>query len=139
MVDNYLDNFQALVSDIGYTDPWTLVVKFRRGLQLGIQNQIAIMPYGRPANNDPNMWYRAAQRIDQVHLANEAFQFMSRSTSALTKTASAQLPPLSIARLPLVLPLPVTLKSPLPALSMGVPMDIDATQKARPLPPRECY
>jgi len=37
-VDNYLDSFQALVSDIGYTDPRTLVVKFQRGLQLGIQN-----------------------------------------------------------------------------------------------------
>jgi len=28
IVDDYLDSFQALVSDIGYTDPWTLVVKF---------------------------------------------------------------------------------------------------------------
>jgi len=38
MVDNYLNSFQALVSDAGYTDPQTLVVKFRRGLRLGIQN-----------------------------------------------------------------------------------------------------
>ena len=45
-VDDYLDSFQALVSDIGYTDPRTLVVKFRQGLRLGIQNQIATMPYG---------------------------------------------------------------------------------------------
>ena len=44
-VDNYLDSFQALVSDAGYTDPQTLVVKFQQGLQLGIQNQIATMPY----------------------------------------------------------------------------------------------
>ena len=42
-VDDYL---QALVSDAGYTDPRTLVVKFRRGLRLGIQNQIATMLYG---------------------------------------------------------------------------------------------
>ena len=28
-VDDYLDSFQALVSDTGYTDPRTLVVKFR--------------------------------------------------------------------------------------------------------------
>jgi len=28
IVDDYLDNFQALVSDAGYTDPQTLVVKF---------------------------------------------------------------------------------------------------------------
>jgi len=27
-VDDYLDSFQALVSNAGYTDPWTLVVKF---------------------------------------------------------------------------------------------------------------
>jgi len=45
-VDNYLDNFQALVSNAGYTDPRTLVVKFQQGLRLGIQNQIATMPYG---------------------------------------------------------------------------------------------
>jgi len=45
-MDNYLDNFQALVSNAGYTDPWTLVVKFRQGLRIGIQNQIATMLYG---------------------------------------------------------------------------------------------
>ena len=53
-MDNYLDSFQALVSDADYTDPQTLVVKFRQGLRLGIQNQIATMPYGRPADTDPN-------------------------------------------------------------------------------------
>jgi len=54
MVDDYLDNFQALVSDIGYMNPQTLVVKFRRDLRIGIQNQIATMPYERPADTDPN-------------------------------------------------------------------------------------
>jgi len=44
-VDDYLDSFQALVSNAGYMDPWTLVVKFRQGLRLGIQNQITTMPY----------------------------------------------------------------------------------------------
>ena len=72
-VDNYLDNFQALVSDTGYTDPRTLVVKFQRGLKLGIQNQIATMPYGQPADTDPDAWYKAAQRIDQACLTNKAF------------------------------------------------------------------
>jgi len=89
-VDDYLDSFQTLVSDAGYTDPRTLVVKFRRGLKLGIQNQIATMPYGRPADTDPDAWYRAARRIDQARLANEAFQFVSRSTlSGPAKTISA--------------------------------------------------
>jgi len=72
-VDDYLDNFQALVSNAGYMDPQTLVVKFQQGLRLGIQNQIATMSYRRPANTDPDAWYRAAWRIDQARLANEAF------------------------------------------------------------------
>ena len=89
-VDDYLDNFQALVSNTGYTDPQTLVVKFRRDLRLGIQNQIATMPYERSANTNPDTWYRAAWRIDQARLANEAFQSISCSTpSALPKTVSA--------------------------------------------------
>jgi len=139
-VDDYLNSFQALVSDAGYTDPWTLVVKFRRGLRLGIQNQIATMPYGRPADTDPDTWYRAARRIDQARLANEAFQSVSCSTpSASLKTISAQPPPLSTARLPLAPSPPVILKPPLTAPSMGVPMDVDAARKARSLPPRGCY
>jgi len=53
-VDNYLDSFQALVSDAGYTDSRTLVVKFRRDFRVGIQSQIATMPYRRPADTDPD-------------------------------------------------------------------------------------
>ena len=90
-MDDYLDNFQALVSDAGYTDPRMLVVKFQRGLRLGIQNQITTIPYGRPADTNPDAWYRAAWRIDQARLANEVFQFVSRSTpSALPKTVSTR-------------------------------------------------
>ena len=97
------------------------MVKFRRGLWLGIQNQIATMPYKQPADNDPDVWYRAAWRIDQAHLANEAFQSVSHSAPfAPTKTISAQPPPLFIARLPPIPPLLVPLKLPLPAPSMGV-------------------
>jgi len=139
-VDDYLDNFQALVSDAGYTDPRTLVVKFWQGLRLGIQNQIATMLYGRPADTDPDAWYRAAWRIDQAHLANEAFQSVFRSApSALPKTVFARPSPLSMARLPPVPPLPVTPKPPPPAPSMGIPMDVDTTRKTRALPPRGCY
>jgi len=45
-VDDYLDSFLTLVSDVKYTDPWTLVVKFRRGLKTNIQSQITTMPFG---------------------------------------------------------------------------------------------
>jgi len=37
-VDNYLDSFLTLVSDAGYTDPQTLVVKFHQGLKSNIQS-----------------------------------------------------------------------------------------------------
>jgi len=73
MVDDYLNSFQALVSDASYTDPQTLVVKFQRDLRLGIQNQIATMPYEQSANTNPDAWYRAAWRIDQACFANKAF------------------------------------------------------------------
>ena len=139
-VDDYLDSFQALVSNTGYMDPRTVVVKFRRGLRLGIQNQIATMPYGQPADTDPDVWYRAAQRIDQAHLANEAFQSVSYSVSSvLLKTVSTRPPPLPMARLPLAPSPLVTLKPLLTPPSIGVPMDVDATRKARFLPPRGCY
>jgi len=139
-VDNYLDNFQTLVSDMGYTDPRTLVVKFRRGLKLGIQNQIATMPYGRPTDTDPDVWYRAARRIDQARLANEAFQSVSRSTpSGPAKTVSVRPPPMSVVRLPPAPPLLVTPKPPPPTPSMGVPIDVDATRKMRSLPLQRCY
>jgi len=45
MVDDYLDSFLTLVSDTGYTDPQTLVVKFCQGLKSNIQGQIATMPF----------------------------------------------------------------------------------------------
>ena len=98
------------------------------------------MPYGRPTDTDPNAWYKAAQRIDQARLANEAFQFVLRSTpSRPAKTVSVRPSPMSVVRLPPALPLPVTPKPPPSTPFMGVPMDVDATRKTRSLPPRGCY
>jgi len=97
MVDDYLDSFLTLVSDAGYTDPWTLVVKFCRGLKTNIQSQIATMPFGRPADTDLEAWYAAAQRIDQARLTNEAFQSTLKSmTSAPMRSALPQSIPLSM-------------------------------------------
>jgi len=98
------------------------------------------MPYRRPADTDPDAWYKAARRIDQARLANEAFQSVSCfAPSAALKTVSARPPPLSVARLPHAPPPPVTPK-PLPTTpSMGVPMDVDVARKARSLSLRGCY
>jgi len=142
MVDNYLDSFLILVLDAGYTDPQTLVVKFRRGLKLNVQSQIATMPFGRPANTNPEAWYTVARRIDQAWLANKVFQSMLRSTTVTpARSAPTQPTPFSVLRSP-----PVALPSvpprpppPPPAPSRGIPMDVDTVWKMRPLPPRDCY
>jgi len=135
-----LDTFLTLVSDTGYTDPWTLVVKFRRGLKTSIQSQITTMPFGRPADTDPEAWYAAARRIDQARLTNETFQSTLQSTttaptrSALPRSAPLSMFHLSLSTLPPVLPRPAP-----PVPSRGIPMDVDAVRKARSLPLRGCY
>jgi len=68
---------------------------------MNIQGQIATMPFGRPADTDPEAWYAAAQRIDQARLTNEAFQSTLRSmTTAPTRSALPQPTPLLMLRLP---------------------------------------
>jgi hypothetical protein len=73
-VYDYLDEFQDLISDSGYTDPKTIVVKFRRGLDSQIQNAIATMASGRPSETNPASWYRVARTVDRNRETNEAFQ-----------------------------------------------------------------
>jgi len=139
-VDDYLDTFLTLVSDAGYTDPRTLVVKFCQGLKTSIQNQIATMPFGRPADTDLEAWYAAAWRIDQARLTNETFQSTLRSpTTAPVRSALSRSAPLSTFRLPPSTPSPVPPRPAPPVPSGGIPMDIDAARKARSLPPQGCY
>jgi len=45
-VDEYLDEFQDLIMEAGYSDLKTIVVKFRRGLDTQIQNAIATITAG---------------------------------------------------------------------------------------------
>ena len=139
-MDDYLDHFLTLVSDTRYTDPWTLVVKFCRGLKMNIQDQIATMPFGRPADTDLEAWYTTAQRIDQVQLTNEAFQSTLQSTTtAPTHSALPRPAPLSMFRLPQSALPPVPPRPAPPVPSGGIPMNIDTAQKMHPTPPWECY
>ena len=139
-MDDYLDHFLTLVSDTRYTDPWTLVVKFCRGLKMNIQDQIATMPFGRPADTDLEAWYTTAQRIDQVQLTNEAFQSTLQSTTtAPTHSALPRPAPLSMFRLPQSALPPVPPRPAPPVPSGGIPMNIDTAQKMHPTPPWECH
>ncbi len=58
-VDNYLNDFQDLIVESGYTSPKTIVVKFRCGLDPKIGDAVATMAANRPNDLDPEGWYEA--------------------------------------------------------------------------------
>jgi hypothetical protein len=137
-VDDYLDEFRDLISESGYTDPKTIVVKFRRGLNPAIADAVATMAAGRPDDLDPEAWYDAAIRIDQNQAANAAFRASSRPpfqssvpTSSATRTAQ---PPASAVR-PLF---PPRFAHSAPTPGNPIPMDVDAARRTQNLPPT-CY
>ena len=86
-VDDYLDRFRDLIDDSGYTDPKTVVVKFRRGLDRRISSALAGMASDRPSDTDPEAWYKLAVLMDQNRAADEAFQASYRQTPAPTPAA----------------------------------------------------
>ena len=73
-VDDYLDDLRDLISESGYSDLKTIVVKFQRGLNPMIVDVVATMASGRPDDLDLDAWYEAAIRIDQNQAANDAFR-----------------------------------------------------------------
>ena len=141
-VDDYLDDFRDLISDSGYSDPKTIVVKFRRGLNPSIADAVATMAAGRPDDLDPEAWYEAAVRIDQNQAANAAFRS--------AHTSIPQPKPLSVGTItrPVVdtraapssnrQHLPSRFAHVAPTPGNPVPMDIDAAKRQGKLPPR-CF
>jgi len=133
-VDEYLDEFQDLIMEAGYSDPKTIVVKFRRKLDTQIQNAITTMPSGHPSDMVPMDWYTAARTIDQNRATNEAFRSSYQTPSvsltlsrlATFNTVRFQAPEQSANHQHATTP-----RNP-------VPMDIDASRKTQPLP-FSCY
>jgi hypothetical protein len=133
-LDEYLDEFQDLLADSGYTDPKTAVVKFRRGLNTQIQNAIATMVTGRPLDTDPEGWYGMARTVDQNRAANEAFGFSHRTPAPAPVRSTGTsfnrpLPPPSF---------PQRHAHSLPTPGNPVPMDVDRA-KARTGLPSSCF
>jgi Retrotransposon gag protein len=87
-LDDYMDEFQDLIADSGYTDQKTIVVKFRRGLSPQIQNVVATMAAGRPSDASPHAWYKMARTVDQNRAANEAFFSAQRTFTPSYKPMS---------------------------------------------------
>jgi hypothetical protein len=60
-----VNEFLDLITEAGYTDPKTIVVKFRRGLEPRVQDAIATMTSRCPSDKVPAKWYSAAHTLDQ--------------------------------------------------------------------------
>jgi Zinc knuckle/Retrotransposon gag protein len=120
-VDDYIDEFRDLVDVAGYGSGLPVVVKFRRGLNREIQDQIAQMLGGRPADDDIDAWYKAASLCDENRLTNAAF-------NSAFHAPTTQHPPFPINR---AFPRPNTVPvrpAPTPAANVPVPMDVDAAR-----------
>jgi hypothetical protein len=132
-LDKYLDEFQDLITDSGYTDPKKIVVKFRRGLNAQIQNAVATMASGRPSDMSPEQWYEMARTIDQNRATNEAFQSAYRGL-APTSSRSVGIP---LAQ-PILPAFPQKYAHVTPTPGNPVPMDIDASRR-KALPAAACF
>jgi hypothetical protein len=63
-VEAYIDKFKDLIDMSSYTDPITIVLTFRQGLNAMTQDKIAESGTDRPQDNDHHGWYVAARRFD---------------------------------------------------------------------------
>jgi len=132
-VDDYLDRFRDLVYDSGYTDPKTIVVKFRRGLDRQISTALAGMASGRPSDTDPEAWFKLAVRMDQNRAADEAFQASYRQPQAPSGALISRAPQPLHKSAP-----PARFAHSTPTPGNPVPMDIDATHRAK-VAPENCH
>jgi hypothetical protein len=123
-LDDYLDEFQDLITESGYTDPKTIVVKFRRGLNAQIQNSVATMASGRPSDTSPTQWYEMARTVDQNRATNEAFQSAHRGPAP---TPSRVLTTFPIR--PAQQHMPPRHAHLVPTPGNPIPMDIDAAKR----------
>src|SRR5277367_1414290 len=130
-VDDYLDEFLDLISEVGYTDPKTIVVKFRRGLEPRIQDAIATMTSGRPSDMVPSEWYKAAKTVDKNRATNEAFRSSYRVPSFTPSHSQSRSSAPGIIR-------PYIHAHTNPSPGNPVPMDIDAAWRKATLP-ITCY
>ena len=144
-VDEYIDQFEELVAIAGYAEGRVIVMKFRKGLDVQLQNRIAEMGVDRPADYDPGAWYEAARRFDANRAANRAFNATGRR--APPPVPNSQRPAFSLSRQvnappQIPAPRPTHQQPPAPFLrpqaAGPVPMDVDTLRKKRPLP-GTCY
>jgi hypothetical protein len=143
-VEAYIDEFKDLVDLSGYTDPITIVLKFRRGLNPTTQDRIAESGTDRPQDRAFDGWFKVARCLDLNRLANEAFHYASRRplthpAPVPTTYSAPQRTPFSFIRShPPTAATPAAMRAPSRVLPPGIPMDVDRTRTLRPLA-QTCY
>jgi Retrotransposon gag protein/Zinc knuckle len=85
-VDDYIDEFRELVDQAGYREGLAIVVKFRRGLDRDIQDQIAQLVVGRPGDDRPEEWFQAAVSAEENRTANLLFHGPTRVSAPVQRT-----------------------------------------------------
>ena len=133
MVDDYLDQFRDLIEDSGYTDPKTIVVKLRRGLDRQILTALAGMAMGRPSDTKLEAWFHLTVQMDQNCAADKAFHTSYRQMHPPTSATHLLMPLRSV---PTASPAHFTHSNPSP--SNPIPMDIDAVWKNKTAPDTCC-
>src|SRR6266542_3006394 len=86
-VSEYLDEFLNLVEDSRNTDPKTIVVKFRHGLD----RRISAVP-GRPSDADPDAWFSFAVQMEQDLAAEAAVRASAHSEEVYEVTSRVSAP-----------------------------------------------
>ena len=56
-VEDYIDRFQELIDISRFSDNKTVVIKFWRGLDPGIQSRVALLGDSTPDFDNPKRWY----------------------------------------------------------------------------------
>ena len=140
-IDDYIDYFEELIAEAGYTEGRVIVMKFRRGLDNALQDHIAEMGVDWPSDDNPVGWYEAARRFDANRIANRAFNATGRhAPSTTTNPTRAPLPmPRPAAWTPPMyapppgppphFPRPAPASAPRPAMPGPVPMDVDTMRR----------
>jgi hypothetical protein len=138
-VDDYIDEFSELMDESGYTDGLSIVIKFRKGLDRDIQDQIVEMVQGRPADDDPEGWYNAARTFDANRTANQAFHGVQRQMAPAPTTRPIFPMPRAMFPSQSVIPklphrAPQYSGVPTRASNVPTPMEVDAACRRNPIP-----
>src|SRR3981189_1874428 len=96
-LEEYMDKFRYLIDISGLSDPYGIILKFRRGLDPDIQNRIAESE-SHPDLSNTNGWYKMAKHIYLNLVMNQAFNAtshkpMMQRTPIPTATPTQRKPP----------------------------------------------